>query len=108
MMSAEADQSISLLVDGGKWYLSFGSFWSGIKLMSLNPSTGLPSSTALTSIAKRTANSKLEVSILVQVLNLRAGGAVEASSIYKNGSYYYLFTSWDTCCAGMSFASSAD
>lgn len=22
--------------------------------------------------------------------------------IYANGGYYYLFTSWDTCCAGTS------
>ncbi|CAE7232665.1 unnamed protein product, partial [Rhizoctonia solani] len=28
--------------------------------------------------------------------------AVEAPIIVKNGSYYYLFTSWDTCCAGTS------
>jgi len=29
-----------------------------------------------------------------------SGGAEEASSIYKSGSYYYLFTSWDNCCSG--------
>ncbi|KAK0237279.1 secreted arabinase [Armillaria nabsnona] len=29
-------------------------------------------------------------------------GAIEASSIYKYGSYHYLFTSWDVCCSGIS------
>ncbi len=31
-----------------------------------------------------------------------ASGAIEASSIYKYGNYYYLFTSWDVCCQGTS------
>lgn len=30
------------------------------------------------------------------------GGALEASSIYKNGNYWYLFVSWDKCCSGTS------
>lgn len=30
------------------------------------------------------------------------GGAVEAAKIFKYGSYYYLFTSWDKCCSGTS------
>ncbi|KAF9013408.1 secreted arabinase [Cyathus striatus] len=76
----------NLLVDNGKWYLSLGSFWTGIKSMSLNPSTGKLSSSTVTSLAQRTAG----------------GGAIEASVIYKYGSYYYLFTSWDKCCAGTS------
>jgi beta-xylosidase len=31
-----------------------------------------------------------------------AGGALEASSIYKNGNFWYLFVSWDRCCSGTS------
>ncbi|KAF9027520.1 glycoside hydrolase family 43 protein [Hymenopellis radicata] len=75
----------NLLVDGSNWYLSFGSFWTGIKIESVSPSTGLATS-GITGIAQRTANS----------------GAIEASAIYKFGSFYYLFTSWDTCCQGTS------
>ncbi|KAK0487273.1 secreted arabinase [Armillaria novae-zelandiae] len=75
----------NLLVDGSKWYLSLGSFWTGIKVESVSPSTGL-STSSVTSIAQRTAN----------------GGAIEASVIYKHGSFYYLFTSWDLCCRGTS------
>jgi beta-xylosidase len=55
-------------------------------LNSLSSSTGKPTSSAVTSIAQRSAG----------------GGAVEASVIYKNGNYWYLFTSWDKCCSGTS------
>lgn len=53
---------------------------------SINPSTGKLASTSVTSLAQRTAG----------------GGAIEASVIFKTGSFYYLFTSWDKCCAGTS------
>ncbi|KAJ7688221.1 glycoside hydrolase family 43 protein [Mycena olivaceomarginata] len=76
----------NLLIDGSSWYLSLGSFWSGIKLETLGSSTGKPSSSSVTSLATRTADN----------------GAIEASVIYKFGSFYYLFSSWDTCCQGTS------
>ncbi|KAF8708255.1 Glycosyl hydrolases family 43, partial [Rhizoctonia solani] len=76
----------NLITDGNNWWLSFGSFWTGIKLVQLGSSTGKPSSSTIYSIAKRTAG----------------GGAVEAPIIVKNGSYYYLFTSWDKCCSSTS------
>ncbi|KAF9485856.1 glycoside hydrolase family 43 protein [Pholiota conissans] len=76
----------NLLIDGSNWYMSLGSFWTGIKEMKLSSSTGKPSSTSITALAQRTAN----------------GGAIEASVIFKNGSFYYLFTSWDNCCQGTS------
>jgi len=76
----------NLFIDGSNWYLSLGSFWSGIKLETLTSSTGKPASTAVTSLATRTANN----------------GAIEASVIYKSGSFYYLFSSWDNCCEGTS------
>ncbi|KAK0476982.1 secreted arabinase [Armillaria novae-zelandiae] len=77
---------VDLLTDGSTWYLSLGSWWTGIKMIKLNSSTGLSSGSSVTSLAQRT----------------EASGAIEASSIYKYGSYYYLFTSWDVCCSGTS------
>lgn len=69
--------------DGNPW-LSFGSFWSGIKLTKLDKKTMKPTGT-LYSIAARPNN----------------GGAVEAPNItYKDG-YYYLFVSFDRCCLGV-------
>jgi arabinan endo-1,5-alpha-L-arabinosidase len=72
-----------LIVDSsGKWWLSFGSFWSGIKQIAINPSTGKRADTSLRSIAGRN------------------GGAIEAPTMFKHGNYYYLWVSFDRCCQG--------
>jgi arabinan endo-1,5-alpha-L-arabinosidase len=72
----------NLVIANGRWYLSFGSFWSGIKQIDINPGNGLRSGSALRSIAGR------------------GGGAIEAPTIHQRGSYYYLFVSFDRCCNG--------
>jgi arabinan endo-1,5-alpha-L-arabinosidase len=75
----------NLVVDAqGKWWLSFGSFWSGIKLIALNPSNGKRLDSSLLSIAARPQN----------------GGALEAPFITRRGNYYYLYVSFDKCCSG--------
>ena len=75
----------NLLVDDtGKWWLSFGSFWSGLKQIALDPATGKRSGTSLTAVAGRN------------------GGAIEAPYIFKHGDYYYLWVSFDLCCKGAS------
>jgi arabinan endo-1,5-alpha-L-arabinosidase len=73
----------SLVVDAsGNWWLSFGSFWSGIKMIPLDPSTGLRSGSTMISLAGRN------------------GGPIEAPYVFHHGSYYYLFVSFDYCCRG--------
>jgi arabinan endo-1,5-alpha-L-arabinosidase len=73
----------NLVVDAsGKWWLSFGSFWSGIKMVALNPSTGKRSDSTIHSLAGRN------------------GGAIEAPVIVRHGAYYYLWVSFDRCCQG--------
>jgi len=66
-------------------WLSFGSFWGGIKLRKLDPSTGKLSTQdeTLYSLARRPTP-----------------GAVEASNIIRKNDYYYLFVSFDFCCRG--------
>lgn len=66
----------------GRLWLSFGSFWSGIKIIELDSTTMKPKNGAsLKSIAGRPN-----------------WGAIEAPYIiYRNG-YYYLFVSFDFCC----------
>ncbi|RYO36054.1 hypothetical protein AA0111_g2774 [Alternaria arborescens] len=72
----------NLIVDAsGKWWLSFGSFGNGLKLISINPSTGMRSGTSMVDIASR-----------------GSGGAIEAPVIVRNGNYYYLWVSFDRCC----------
>lgn len=80
--------------DAGVPWLSFGSFWSGIKLVKLAPSlTAVAEPQEWHSLAKR------ERSVLVD--DLHAGPAeIEAPFIFRKGEYYYLFVSWDKCCRG--------
>ncbi|MCX7711716.1 MAG: arabinan endo-1,5-alpha-L-arabinosidase [Clostridia bacterium] len=73
----------NLIVDGkGQPWLSFGSFWSGIKLVKLNPATMKPDAGApVVSIASRPGNTAIEAPFI----------------IYRDG-YYYQFVSFDFCC----------
>ncbi|KAH7037561.1 arabinan endo-1,5-alpha-L-arabinosidase A [Microdochium trichocladiopsis] len=75
----------NLIVDAqGRWWLSFGSFWSGLKMIPLDPNTGKRSGSDLISIASRPSN----------------GGAIEAPYITRRGNWYYLWASFDKCCNG--------
>lgn len=74
----------NVIVDeAGTPWLSFGSFWGGIKLIKLDES-GARSGASLDAIAARP----------------KAGGALEAPFIVRRCGFYYLFVSWDTCCKG--------
>lgn len=77
------DPNVVVEPDGTPW-LSFGSFWGGIKLIKLD-SQGARVGTTLDSIAARPS----------------AGGALEAPFIVRRCGYYYLFVSWDKCCSGV-------
>jgi len=81
------DPSITFDSQSNLW-MSFGSFWTGIKLIQLNSSTGLrsTSNTTVYSIADD---------------NAASGDPIEASYLYQHGSYYYLFVNWGTCCSGL-------
>ncbi|NUP01141.1 MAG: family 43 glycosylhydrolase [Nonomuraea sp.] len=68
--------------DQGRWWLDFGSFWSGIKMVQLNPSNGKRLDSTVRAIAGR------------------GGGAIEAPFVYKHGAYYYQLVSFDLCCRG--------
>lgn len=78
------DPNIFIDKDGRHW-MSFGSFWTGIKLVELDPATGLALPGAkLTSIARRSSP-----------------GAVEGPFIIEREGFYYLFASYDFCCRGV-------
>jgi len=81
-----------IIDDSGTPWMSFGSFWGGLKLVKLDPNlTELAQPQEWYSIAKR------ERSILIDDRDPRPA-AVEAPFIFKKGDYYYLFISWDLCC----------
>jgi arabinan endo-1,5-alpha-L-arabinosidase len=60
----------------------FGSQWSGIKLIQLDPKTG-----------KRLSPDS-------PLLPLAHNHPIEASFLYKQGEYYYLLVNGGTCCQG--------
>lgn len=67
------------------WYMSWGSFFSGIKIQKMSSMTTFTGS--ITTLATRPGV---------------ANNPVEAPSITKRGGFYYLFLSWDACCQGTS------
>ncbi|MFI9643970.1 family 43 glycosylhydrolase [Micromonospora sp. NPDC051925] len=74
----------NLMVDDqGRWWLSFGSFWSGVKSIQIDPSTGRRLGTSMQSLA-----------------NYSPG--IEAPVMVKRGAWYYLYVSFDRCCQGAS------
>lgn len=80
------DPSVFQDPNGSMW-MSFGSFWQGIYLTQLNPTTGQRLNPAVqpTRIARKDTGTD----------------AIEASYLYKRGSYYYLFVNWNNCCMGV-------
>jgi arabinan endo-1,5-alpha-L-arabinosidase len=77
------DPSFTVDADGQPW-LVFGSFWSGIKMVKLNPETGKLAEMPprLYSLAYRPDPPH----------------AIEAPSLIYRKPYYYLFVSFDFCC----------
>jgi len=67
----------------GKLWLCFGSYWNGIYITQLDPATGL----------RITPNSP--------TYRLADSGSIEASYIFRQGNYYYLFCNWGSCCDGV-------
>jgi arabinan endo-1,5-alpha-L-arabinosidase len=87
----------NLIIDeNGIPWLTFGSFWNGIKLVRL--------SADLKSIQK---NPEEWYTLCSRPRNFEledrdpGDGAVEAPFIFKKDSLYYLFTSFDYCCRGI-------
>jgi arabinan endo-1,5-alpha-L-arabinosidase len=78
------DPNVVIDTNGTPW-LDFGSFWSGIKLIELDQNGARVGADAPIGIADRPKN----------------GGALEGPFIVRRCGYYYLFTSWDTCCKGV-------
>jgi beta-xylosidase len=76
------DPAITRDAEGRLW-LVFGSFWSGIKLVELDPATGkrLSPDAPLHALAHQKE--------------------IEAAFIYRHGGHYYLFVNHGKCCRGL-------
>ena len=76
------DPSVAKDANGNPW-LVFGSYWTGIYIIQLDPLTGL------------------RVAPDLPATRLAYNSSIEASCIYRHGSYYYLFANWGSCCVGV-------
>ena len=74
----------------GRHWLSFGSFWSGLKLVELNPTTGKPLRPDATPL-----------SIARRPVPAGAPSIIEAPYIFARGGWYWLIASYDYCCKGV-------
>ncbi|MEJ5236784.1 arabinan endo-1,5-alpha-L-arabinosidase [Limisphaera sp. VF-2] len=66
----------------GRLWMVFGSYWSGIKLVELDPDTGLRKEPKGT------------------VIDLAWKEAIEAAALLRQGDDYFLFVNWGQCCRG--------
>lgn len=85
----------NLVVDeqGYPW-MTFGSFWEGMKLVKL-----IPNRTQLTEPQEWYTVARRERSPFLDDKD-PGDAAIEAPFIFKKDSLYYLFVSWDYCCRG--------
>ncbi|HEY5212968.1 MAG TPA: arabinan endo-1,5-alpha-L-arabinosidase [Acidobacteriaceae bacterium] len=96
------DPNLVIDKEGDAW-LSFGSFWSGIKMRKLDRKTGLLSTadTKTYALASRGKSAEAGADAGVRNPDLPPDTeAVEAPFVFRHGGYYYLFVSWDLCCRG--------
>lgn len=69
----------------GRQWMAFGSFWGGLKMVELDPTTGTRKAgdSAVHTLARRPSP-----------------GAIEAPFLIERDGFYYLFASFDFCCRG--------
>ncbi len=94
----------NLIVDKNQVpYLSFGSFWDGLKIVRLTPDAKKVDEdiAQIPTIASRKSKPDMPNPPAVDDNPVDAGGnAIEAPFIFKHKKYYYLFASVDYCCKG--------
>lgn len=78
------DPNLSFDKDGQPWLL-FGSFWSGLKLIKVDPQTFKPA----------------EGASLIDLAYRAGSNAIEGGFVTRRGDTYYLFVSFDFCCRGV-------
>jgi arabinan endo-1,5-alpha-L-arabinosidase len=83
------DANLVADLEGGFW-LAFGSYWSGLKLVRIDPATG-----------KRPVGDKVIHSIAYRPAPEGGDNPIEGAFIFTHDGYYYLFASYDYCCKGL-------
>jgi arabinan endo-1,5-alpha-L-arabinosidase len=90
----------NIVLDGkGRPWLSFGSFWTGIKMRRLDAKTGKLSKKDNKTYALA-ARSKPDNAAPAKPNLPAEWQAIEAPFIVRHGDFYFLFVSFDLCCRG--------
>jgi arabinan endo-1,5-alpha-L-arabinosidase len=89
----------NVVLDGGKAWLAFGSFWTGVKMRKLDERTGLLSheDSRTYALASRDAHMAGPRDPDLPPDN----EAIEAPFVFAHDGWFYLFVSWDLCCRGV-------
>lgn len=88
------DPNIAYDDDGHPW-MSFGSFWNGMKLVRLNDDMiNIYQPEEWYTIAKREKSFGIDI-------REPGDAAIEAPFIFRKNGFYYLFVSFDFCCRGL-------
>ena len=74
--------------EDGRAYLYWGSYWTGIKGVEIDSSTGKPFPNGKPYVALATRSERKDPP------------NIEAPYVIKHNDFYYLMVSWDFCCAG--------
>ncbi|HYQ58700.1 MAG TPA: family 43 glycosylhydrolase [Draconibacterium sp.] len=95
------DGNFLIDAEGTPW-LTFGSFWSGMQQIKLKPNLleldGDRSDCKL--IASRRTKEEMEKNSEEGPSANAGSSSIEAPFLWQEGDFYYLFVSWDRCCAG--------
>lgn len=73
----------AVIADGGRLWMSFGSFWDGIMMVELDRRSGLMKEPG------------------ARPLLLATAPEIEAPFIHREGGWYHLFVNWGKCCRGV-------
>ncbi len=79
----------SVLVDGDRIWMSWGSYSSGIVVTELDPATGKPLGGSVGTMVANNSGSR------------GWGSTLEASALVHQGEYFYLFVNAGGCCSGV-------
>ncbi len=92
-----AIDSALLFDEDGKAYLYWGSYWTGVKAVEVDPKTGKPFEYE----TNRTDDLKIPAHYKHIATRSKESGttAIEAPLVVKHGPHYFLFVSWDDCCS---------
>ena len=89
-----AIDSALFIDEDGRAYLYWGSYWTGLKAVEVDPKTGKPF---------RYVAGELKIPADYIAVASRRGNdtSLEAPYVVRHGKYYYLFTSRGSCCDGV-------